>query len=38
VRLKVDIIVAPVGGGYPGGQECDQNDSHRNGGPCGRPC
>ena len=34
VRLKVDIIV--VAGGPqmdPGGQECDQDDSHRYGGP-----
>ena len=33
VRLKVDIIV--VAGGIradPGGQECDQDDSHRYGG------
>ena len=44
VRLKVDIIV--VAGGDPadpGGQECDQDDSHRYDGPwvrsCrGRPC
>jgi putative ABC transport system substrate-binding protein len=34
VRLKVDIIV--VAGGWRlgrGGQECDQDDSHRDGGP-----
>ena len=33
VRLKVDVIV--VAGGVemgPGGQECDQDDSHRYGG------
>jgi hypothetical protein len=30
VRLKVDIIVAAGGGpSDPGGQECDQDDSHR---------
>ena len=30
VRLKVDIIVAAGGTGIdPGGQECDQDDSHR---------
>ena len=39
VRLKVDIIV--VSGGDrtgPGGQECDQDDSHRYGGLPGRSC
>ena len=39
VRLKVDIIV--VAGGDPvdpGGQECDQDDSHRYGGRWGRSC
>ena len=39
VRLKVDIIV--VAGGTadgPGGQECDQDDSHRYGGRWGRSC
>ena len=39
VRLKVDIIV--VAGGDradPGGQECDQDDSHRYGGPWARSC
>ena len=30
VRLKVDIIVvAGAEHAYPGGQECDQDDSHR---------
>src|SRR6266542_4634514 len=30
VRLKVDIIVVPSGGrDDPGGQECNQDDSHR---------
>ena len=33
VRLKVDIIVVAGGEqGAPGGQECDQDDSHRYGG------
>ena len=32
VRLKVDIIVVAGGADYPGGQECDQDDSHRYGG------
>ena len=32
VRLKVDIIVAAGGTTGPGGQECDQDDSHRYGG------
>ena len=39
VRLKVDIIV--VAGGDPldpGGQECDQDDSHRYGGRWARSC
>ena len=39
VRLKVDIIV--VAGGDPvdpGGQECDQDDSHRYGGLWARSC
>ena len=39
VRLKVDIIV--VSGGDttdPGGQECDQDDSHRYVGRWGRSC
>ena len=39
VRLKVDIIV--VAGGDrcdPGGQECDQDDSHRYDGRWGRSC
>ena len=36
VRLKVDIIVVAVRGrDGPGGQECDQDDSHRYGGPQG---
>ena len=36
VRLKVDIIVVAGGGrSDSGGQECDQNDSHRYGGPLG---
>jgi len=39
VRLKVDIIVvAGRGPGNPGGQECDQDDSHRYGGRWARPC
>ena len=44
VRLKVDIIVvAGRGRDDPGGQECNQDDSHRYDGPrvrsCwGRPC
>ena len=29
VRLKVDIIVVAGGTVDPGGQECDQDDSHR---------
>ena len=39
VRLKVDIIV--VAGGTrldPGGQECDQDDSHRYDGRWDRSC
>ena len=39
VRLKVDVIV--VAGGDetdPGGQECDQDDSHRYGGRRDRSC
>ena len=32
VRLKVDIIVVAGGELGPGGQECDQDDSHRYGG------
>ena len=39
VRLKVDIIVVPGGNAaHPGGQECDQDDSHRYDGHCGRSC
>ena len=38
VRLKVDIIVVEEGQANPGGQECDQDDSHRYGGLCGRSC
>ena len=39
VRLKVDIIVVAGGDRYdPGGQECDQDDSHRYGGRWGRSC
>jgi ABC-type uncharacterized transport system substrate-binding protein len=39
VRLKADIIVVAGGGqGDPGGQECDQDDSHRYDGPRGRSC
>jgi ABC-type uncharacterized transport system substrate-binding protein len=39
VRLKVDIIVLTGGGqDNPGGQECDQNDSHRYGGRWDRSC
>ena len=37
VRLKVDIIVVAGGGPVgPGGQECDQDDSHRYDGCWGR--
>ena len=35
VRLKVDIIVVQEGADDPGGQECDQDDSHRYDGPVG---
>ena len=38
VRLKVDIIVVAGGDVDPGGQECDQDDSHRYGGRWGRSC
>ena len=39
VRLKVDIIVVAGGADLrAGGQECDQDDSHRYGGPWGRSC
>jgi hypothetical protein len=39
VRLKVDIIVvARRGPGCPGGQECDQDDSHHYGGRWARSC
>ena len=39
VRLKVDIIVVAGGASAgPGGQECDQDDSHRYGGRWGRSC
>ena len=39
VRLKVDIIVVASGGPVdPGGQECNQDDSHCYDGPCGRSC
>ena len=39
VRLKVDIIVAAgADPADPGGQECDQDDSHRYGGPWDRSC
>ena len=38
VRLKVDIIVVAGGTIGPGGQECDQDDSHRYGGRRGRSC
>ena len=31
VRLKVDIIVVSGGPDAPGGEECDQDDSHRDG-------
>ena len=38
VRLKVDIIVVAGGDRVdPGGQECDQDDSHRYGGPGADP-
>ena len=39
VRLKVDIIVVATGDpSDPGGQECDQDDSHRYDGPRVRSC
>ena len=39
VRLKVDIIVVAAGGpADPGGQECDQDDSHRYDGRWVRSC
>ena len=38
VRLKVDIIVVAGGAADPGGQECDQDDSHRYGGRWARSC
>ena len=39
VRLKVDIIVVAAGDSTdPGGQECNQDDSHRYGGPRIRSC
>ena len=39
VRLKVDIIVAAGGDrNGPSGQDCDQDDSHRYDGRCGRSC
>ena len=39
VRLEVDIIVVAGGArANPGGQECDQDDSHRYVGPRGRSC
>ena len=38
VRLKVDIIVVAGGDMDPGGQECDQDDSHRYDGRWGRSC
>ena len=39
VRLKVDIIVVAAGDSDdPGGQECNQDDSHRYGGPRVRSC
>ena len=37
VRLKVDIIVVSGGALGPGGQECDQDDSHRYDGPGSDP-
>ena len=37
MRLKVDIIVVQEGHTDPGGQECDQDDSHRYGGPGSDP-
>ena len=39
VRLKVDIIVVASGDPCdPGGQECNQDDSHRHGGHWVRSC
>ena len=38
VRLKVDIIVVAGGATDPGGQECDQDDSHRYDGHRARSC
>ena len=39
VRLKVDIIVVAAGDAVdPGGQECDQDDSHRYDGRWDRSC
>ena len=38
VRLKVDIIVVRRGPADPGGQECDQDDSHRHDGRWDRSC
>ena len=38
VRLKVDIIVVAGGRDDPGGQKCDQDDSHRHGGRWERSC
>ena len=39
VHLKVDIIVVAGGDpGCPGGQECDQDDSHHYGGRWARSC
>ena len=39
VRLKVDIILSAGGDAMaPGGQECDQDDSHRYDGPRDRSC
>ncbi len=38
VRLKVDVIVVAGGTVDPGGQECDQDDSHRYDGLWARSC
>ncbi len=38
VRLKVDIIVVAGGNAGPGGEECDQDNSHRYDGPWDRSC
>ena len=38
VRLKVDIILSRREPGHPGGQKCDQNDSHRDDGWWYRSC